>query len=291
MFYIHPWEIDPGSAAAAGVARRRGCGITAASTTTLDRLERLVDDFRVRYRSRPIAGGDAAPRRRPCAARWAHAEVSCACRWPTPARPRRVGRVRRRARRRGRLSRVGLAARVRQRVRPRAGLPDRRAAAAHVAGVLPLVQIKSLLFGNTLTSLPFLNYGGVMADAADVGRGAGRGGARARRARGAAATSSCATSRAQFPDLPCKQHKVSMRLAARRRASGTASIARSATRFARREKSGLIVERGGAELVGDFYTVFARNMRDLGTPVYSRRLVRGSAARVSRTHRSSTSCA
>ena len=38
------------------------------------------------------------------------------------------------------------------------------------------------------------------------------------------------------------------------------------------EKSGLVVERGGAELVGDFYDVFARNMRDLGTPVYSRRL-------------------
>jgi FemAB-related protein (PEP-CTERM system-associated) len=38
------------------------------------------------------------------------------------------------------------------------------------------------------------------------------------------------------------------------------------------EKSGLSVERGGASLVGDFYTVFARNMRDLGTPVYSRRL-------------------
>jgi FemAB-related protein (PEP-CTERM system-associated) len=38
------------------------------------------------------------------------------------------------------------------------------------------------------------------------------------------------------------------------------------------EKSGLTLERGGERLVGDFYKVFARNMRDLGTPVYSRRL-------------------
>jgi FemAB-related protein (PEP-CTERM system-associated) len=38
------------------------------------------------------------------------------------------------------------------------------------------------------------------------------------------------------------------------------------------EKSGLTVERGGDELVEDFYKVFARNMRDLGTPVYSKRL-------------------
>src|SRR5687767_11084425 len=37
-----------------------------------------------------------------------------------------------------------------------------------VAGVLPLVEIRSRLFGNTLTSLPFLNYGGVMADATDA---------------------------------------------------------------------------------------------------------------------------
>ena len=33
-----------------------------------------------------------------------------------------------------------------------------------------------------------------------------------------------------------------------------------------------MVERGGEQLLADFYTVFARNMRDLGTPVYSRRL-------------------
>ena len=39
------------------------------------------------------------------------------------------------------------------------------------------------------------------------------------------------------------------------------------------EKSALTVERGGAELVGEFYTVFTRNMRDLGTPVYSRALL------------------
>ena len=38
------------------------------------------------------------------------------------------------------------------------------------------------------------------------------------------------------------------------------------------EKSQLTLQRGGAELLSDFYTVFARNMRDLGTPVYSRRL-------------------
>jgi FemAB-related protein (PEP-CTERM system-associated) len=36
------------------------------------------------------------------------------------------------------------------------------------------------------------------------------------------------------------------------------------------QKSGLTYQDGGLELLDGFYAVFARNMRDLGTPVYSR---------------------
>lgn len=139
-----------------------------------------------------------------------------------------------------------------------------------VTGVLPLVQIKSLLFGRTLTSLPFVNYGGVLADdplSAKVLLDASRREAAERR---------CAHVElrhvgAQFPSLPCKQHKVSMRLPL---APGLWDrLDRKVRNQVRKaEKSGLSVERGGGELVDDFYTVFARNMRDLGTPVYSRRL-------------------
>src|SRR5215471_16236484 len=39
-----------------------------------------------------------------------------------------------------------------------------------VCGVLPTVFIKSMLFGRTLTSLPFLNYGGVLADTDEIAR-------------------------------------------------------------------------------------------------------------------------
>ena len=37
----------------------------------------------------------------------------------------------------------------------------------------------------------------------------------------------------------------------------------------RPRKAGLYARLGGVELLPDFYTVFARNMRDLGTPVYA----------------------
>lgn len=139
-----------------------------------------------------------------------------------------------------------------------------------ITGVLPMVQIKSLLFGRTLTSLPFLNYGGVMADGAEVGQ------ALIDAAQHEAAARRCSHVElrhvdAQFPGLPCKQHKVSMRL---KTGPGMweALDRKVRNQIRKAEKSGLTVERGGAALVGDFYDVFARNMRDLGTPVYSRRL-------------------
>ncbi|MEO8071119.1 MAG: FemAB family XrtA/PEP-CTERM system-associated protein, partial [Acidobacteriota bacterium] len=75
--------------------------------------------------------------------------------------------------------------------------------------------------------------------------------------------------RRQFADLPCKQHKVTMHLAL---GEGLWDrIDRKARNQVRKaEKSGLTFHRGGAELLDDFYQVFARNMRDLGTPVYAK---------------------
>ncbi len=44
----------------------------------------------------------------------------------------------------------------------------RRGGHGDITGVLPLVEIRSLLFGRTMTSLPFVNYGGVLADSSTV---------------------------------------------------------------------------------------------------------------------------
>src|SRR6476660_901971 len=59
-----------------------------------------------------------------------------------------------------------------------------RDADGNVRGVLPTVHIKSLLFGRTLTSLPFLNYGGVLADDDQVARALVDAAAEQARARG-----------------------------------------------------------------------------------------------------------
>ena len=39
-----------------------------------------------------------------------------------------------------------------------------------VSGVLPLVHLKSLLFGSIFCSMPFLNFGGICADDAEAER-------------------------------------------------------------------------------------------------------------------------
>ena len=139
-----------------------------------------------------------------------------------------------------------------------------------IEGVLPLVEIRSRLFGRSLTALPFVNYGGVVADTDEAARAlvdAAGAEARARRSRHV----EIRHIGRRFPDLPCRQHKVSMWLRlAPGLWDGFDRKVRNQVRKA--EKSGLAAVTGGAELLAEFYAVFARNMRDLGTPVYSRRL-------------------
>jgi FemAB-related protein (PEP-CTERM system-associated) len=142
-----------------------------------------------------------------------------------------------------------------------------------VVGVLPLVRFKSWLFGRSIVSVPFLNYGGLLASephavrllierAREVAQGFGASHVELRHVV------------RQAPELPYRQHKVSLTRALP--GSGDELWAtldkkvRNQVRKAR--KDGLVAETGGAELVDDFYAVFSTNMRDLGTPVYSKRL-------------------
>jgi FemAB-related protein (PEP-CTERM system-associated) len=142
-----------------------------------------------------------------------------------------------------------------------------------IVGVLPTTMIRSLLFGRVLSSLPYVNYGGVLAEDAA-----------AEAALLECAARTVASERLQylvlrhrarrFPDLPARDHKVTMLLpllgSTEKMWDALDRKVRNQVRKA--EKSALEVHTGGAELLDGFYRVFARNMRDLGTPVYSRTL-------------------
>jgi len=140
-----------------------------------------------------------------------------------------------------------------------------------VVGVLPAVMIKSRLFGRSLVSLPFLNYGGVVATDGDVARllldHAATVGSRE-----GASHFELRHLVQRFADLPVKRHKVTMRLqlGSSETAAWEQLDRKVRNQIKKAQKSDLTAETGGRELLGDFYAVFAHNMRDLGTPVYGR---------------------
>jgi serine/alanine adding enzyme len=138
-----------------------------------------------------------------------------------------------------------------------------------VAGVLPLVVFDHRVFGRFMVSLPFVNYGGVLADDDDVARALAS--EATERAKGHGLTHvELRHSTQRFPDLPVKRHKVTMTLAlAENPDEAWDRLDRKVRNQVRKaEKSGLTAEVGGEELLTAFYGVFAKNMRDLGTPVY-----------------------
>jgi FemAB-related protein (PEP-CTERM system-associated) len=139
-------------------------------------------------------------------------------------------------------------------------------------GILPLVRVKSLLFGHYLVSMPFLNYGGplgsevaVRALGADAVAVAERDGVKLLELR----------SREPLPlDLPVSHRKITVLLdippgGPEALFQGFKAKLRSQVR--RPEKEGVSV-RMGSDQVGPFSAVFARHMRDLGTPAQPRRL-------------------
>lgn len=141
-----------------------------------------------------------------------------------------------------------------------------------ITGVLPMVELRSRLFGHFFVSMPWFNHCGLLAD--DIATTRGLAEAAAERVRRAGATH--AEIRHLGPadglDWPVKTHKDEMMLdlpsTPEALMAGFKSKLRSQIR--RPEKDGVTARVGRGELLDDFYEVFARNMRDLGTPVYGR---------------------
>jgi serine/alanine adding enzyme len=147
--------------------------------------------------------------------------------------------------------------------------------AGGTAGVLPLVIFRSRVFGRFAVSMPFLNYGGVLASSREAE--AALLDAAVREAhRADASYLELRHTRQVFPHLQAKRHKVAMVVdlqpSAGQQWQAVDRKVRNQVRKA--EKSGLRVLQGHAELAEGFYQVFAHNMRDLGTPVYGRRWFR-----------------
>ena len=161
-----------------------------------------------------------------------------------------------------------------------------------VRGVLPVVHLRHAVFGNGLVSLPFLDGGGILADdrqaeeslLAEVVKLGAQIGAkhielRHERALEALGDMDGRFRLAQSPQplqVATSSHKVRMPLRLPESAALLLKSFKSKLRsqINRALKEGLTSRVGGLELLGDFYKVFLVNMRDLGSPVHSVKLMR-----------------
>lgn len=142
-----------------------------------------------------------------------------------------------------------------------------------LAGVLPLVLFQSRLFGRSAISLPFLNYGGLLADDEAAAQALVAKAETMAREFGASHVELRHRHR-QLERLTSRQHKLAFvrELPATTDELWSQTDRKVRNQVRKAQKEGLVAEIGGSELVQEFYNVFATNMRDLGTPVYSRQL-------------------
>jgi len=169
-----------------------------------------------------------------------------------------------------------------------------------VLGILPLVHIEHWLFGNSLVSMPFCDAGGVLSTDGRVERMLVEHGLRS-----ADALHVPVLELRQYHPLAClddegfcgeaSQHgqrevqavpgwrvaaiagdKVRMLLGLPGDPDALMQSFKAKLRSQIRKpiKDGLTVKVGGVDLLDDFYGVFAANMRDLGSPVHSKRFIR-----------------
>ncbi len=146
----------------------------------------------------------------------------------------------------------------------------------NVRGYLPLALVQSALFGRFLVSLPYLNQAGILADSASTAQQlldkavelAERHNVQYLELRHASNVLDVETFTHRrddkvlmILDLPPEDAQLDQQIGAKVR-----------NQVRKGDKFDLVLHFGGRELLDRFYEVFSVNMRDLGTPVYPRKL-------------------
>jgi len=140
----------------------------------------------------------------------------------------------------------------------------------NIIGILPLIHLKSRLFGSYLVSMPYFNHGGAIADHPDIEK--------ALMKEADSYLNKLYCTHIEYRDdvtrdgYPVKTEKVNMILSL---PDSTEELWRNFTsklrsQVKRSERENIEILFGTLEYIDDFYNVFSRNMRDLGTPVYSK---------------------
>lgn len=148
-----------------------------------------------------------------------------------------------------------------------------------IKGVLPLCLIKSFFFGRQLVSLPFLNYGGMLADSGETGGVLIEEAIRLGKKIRISQIELRLIHSLGLQDSPLKEdfsegtRKVRMvlRLPVSKKVLLDSYKAKMKSQIFRANREGMQFLIGGAEFLNDFFEVFSVNMRDLGSPVHSKK--------------------
>ena len=138
-------------------------------------------------------------------------------------------------------------------------------------GIYPLFIVSTRLFGAMGVSLPFVSYGGIVADGPEAEQALGDEAAKIARGAGC----DCIELR-QLHSLkspwPTTDRKVVTEISTDSGANAVFARLHQNVRnkIRKAEKNGVAVQQG-AEYLPEFYAIYSRNLRDLGTPVLALR--------------------
>lgn len=152
-------------------------------------------------------------------------------------------------------------------------------------GLLPLVHMRGRLAGNRLVSMPFLDQGGILSESAEVAAAlrraacglAARLGATGLDLRGSVPAeppepaAADGLSASGDPAVASERFRLVLPLGSSRDDLWQAIGGKVRNQVRKSEKEDLVTRRADRGALGRFYQVFAANMRDLGSPVHSRR--------------------
>ncbi len=151
----------------------------------------------------------------------------------------------------------------------------RRETGGPLVGYLPLALVASRLFGRFLVSLPYLNRAGIIAvdqEAAGELVDAAATLAGELNVKYLELRHGSPIQDAHFNAQRDEKHRMVMSLPGDEEALWKGMDAKVRNQVRKGDKSELTLRWGRGELLDDFYDVFAINMRDLGTPVFPRKL-------------------
>lgn len=139
---------------------------------------------------------------------------------------------------------------------------------SEILGGLPFILFSSKLFGRFAVSIPYINYGGPISDYRNINQALISHSKQLLEKFNLSHIEIRSIQAGLYPLYTSKKASMILRLPESNEILEKELGAKLRSQYKKAEDYSPQVKIGKAELLDAFYTVFARNMRDLGTPVY-----------------------